>query len=484
MEWTSFVGLRAIKLCWIGIIVILSIHLNAQEVIYSFPRPSFIREQFFISTKTDTLLVVLNDNRMGEVQELDIVSVVSKRKIHWVLPSGSDWIDIKTDSNGLSIFYSSFDEQNEMILIEVVKIEDMKWAPSEVVLSYPFSLPNSIPKFSLRCNEDFLVFLARFSSSKSKDILAFQCERKDDQWVLSHSAKWQIARHWNDWELERWEIDQQGNILLIPGENRRCEIGQSPVSPGKWELYYYLFDQRHLKEWDLLIGDKQLHEAYWAPLNDTMLVLGILCSSLSADPMEGWLQYTINSRKREVVKQQYQPFLYPKNAEGKWQGVAVQPSAHGGFVLIGEHYYHTEVRTTDFQTGRTYTHWIQHFDEIFFQSLNPDFSIEDSIVIVNKRQEVLEGEGCSFRNFERQGHWNLQYNDAVENDPFGDIQRTWNGRKGCIRQVSVDKRNKQISTKLVENEMLKKKGIWVPVNGGGGNWDVWWTINEILICRD
>jgi hypothetical protein len=48
----------------------------------------------------------------------------------------------------------------------------------------------------------------------------------------------------------------------------------------------------------------------------------------------------------------------------------------------------------------------------------------------------------------------------------------------------VYKHKEQISTKLVENEMLKKKGIWVPVNGGGGNWDVWWTINEILICRD
>jgi len=219
-------------------------------------------------------------------------------------------------------------------------------------------------------------------------------------------------------------------------------------------------------------------------LNDSTLALGVLCSSMSADPIEGWLQYTINSNKKEVVKQHYQSFLYPKDSERKWQGVKVKTSNRGGYVLMGENYFSQEVRTTDFQTGRTYSNWVQHFNEIYFQALKSDFSVQDSMIMIGKRQEVLEGEGCSFKSFESQGKWNLEYNDAEENEPFGRFDRTWTGRKGGIRQVMLAQGERQVDKRKLANEMLKKKGIWVPVDGSDGKLEVWWTINEILICRD
>ena len=485
MEWTSFVGSQVSKCCFaFGVFFILFIKGNSQDVVVSIPRQNGVDHQSFYTSTEDTFLVVFYHNRFDEITELDIVSIGSKNYLHWVIPSGGNWIDLRVMDKDICLYYSKMDEDNQRLTIQEVRIEDMHLGKTSEVLSYPLSKSHGNPRFSLRSNSHYLVFLSRNMTSKRKDLLAFQCSWVDGRWQLKNGAEWQIAKHWMDWELSRWEIDERGDIVLIPGENRNFDIQENRVLPVKWELYYYQFEAKHLKEWDLLIGDKQIREAYWVHLSDSTLVLGVLCSSLNQEETKGWLQYTINTKRADVVSQMYQPFLYPQGSERKWQGVGLVKGGDGKYALVGEHYYSTEVRTTDFQTGRTYSNWVQHFDEMYFQLLKPDLSLQDSVSQVFKSQEVQDGEGCSFRVFERSGHWFVEYNDADVNDPWQESKRSWTGRKGLVKQVDLTNKRTTSGQNLIKDDAFLKKAVWVPVEIKEGSLSIWWTINEILICRD
>jgi hypothetical protein len=37
---------------------------------------------------------------------------------------------------------------------------------------------------------------------------------------------------------------------------------------------------------------------------------------------------------------------------------------------------------------------------------------------------------------------------------------------------------------LIKDDAFLKKAVWVPVEIKEGSLSIWWTINEILICRD
>jgi hypothetical protein len=126
MEWTSFVGSQVSKYCFaFGVFFILFIKGNSQDVVVSIPRQNGVDHQSFYTSTEDTFLVVFYHNRFDEISELDIVSIGSKNHLHWVIPSGSNWIDLRVMDKDICLYYSKMDEDNQRLTIQEVRIEDM-----------------------------------------------------------------------------------------------------------------------------------------------------------------------------------------------------------------------------------------------------------------------------------------------------------------------------------------------------------------------
>ncbi len=487
MEWISSVGSLASNR-GIGTALFFIFWLNvvsAQEVLFSFPREKGLASQEFIYTPTDTLVVFYYNNRWNDLEQLVVFSFRNHAIINWNLPENAQWTGWVMNDGHLFAYYSLWEERAETISFYEMSWEDSQFSNARVIYEYPYSKVNRTPKFKLQAKGEKMVWLSKSVTHKTKEILAFQFVGMPGAWKQEKSAIWKIDEAWNDWDIQRWTLDFNGDILLLSGENRDYRAVEQRIVPPTSQLYYYQFEKQHLKQWDLLVGEKMLKEAYWQSYNDSLMILGVICVNAGSEENKGWLRYVINTHQKEVVEQQYTLFEYPDGTSQDWIGMDQLVVGRHFLGLCGEHFHAEEVRTTDFQTGRIYSHWTYHFNEIYFQLLDSTLQLVNDVSIIYKDQEGSDLEGVSFEcNVTEQGVA-IRYNDLADNSPLQPAKKTWMGKRSVISQVKWPwehgyTRSREVSTR----EIKKSKGVFIPSQGNRGRYSIWWTINDILICKD
>ena len=487
MEWIFSVGFRVIRRTFCSyFFFLLSLNtISAQDVVFSFPREKGLIEQRFFYTPSDTLVVFYYQNRWEDVNRIGIFSMTHHELTNWDLPENAQWIGWTEQKGKWYAYYSVWEEQSEMVSFYERQWTGKKFAEPRLLFQYPYVSANRTPRFSLRRRDQSMVFMLKELTYKTKEILSFRLKGEPGQWKFEKSAIWKIEHDWDDWELQRWTIDHNGDILLMTGENRIFRTTEQRASPPHSQIYYYQFDQQHLKEWDMLIGDKVVKEAYWHSYADSLMALGMICSIAGSQSNKGWLRYVINTNRKEVIEQQYTLFEYPKGANEDWIGIEELAEDGNYLGLFGEHFHAEEMRTTDFQTGRIYSNWIFHYDEIYFQLMDSTLQLINEVSVIHKAQEGSDWEGVSFESIINQNGIEVRYNDLEENDPLRESKRAWMGRKSVISRIQWGWNEKYSGQrKVLRQETKKKQGVFVPSKGNRGKYSIWWTINDILICKD
>jgi hypothetical protein len=487
MEWISSAG-SLVSRKGIGFLLILIHWLNvvsAQEVLYSFSREKGLTSQEFFYTPEDTLVVFYYNDRWSDLDQLTVFSFNHREIVKWMLPENAQWMGWLQSNGQLFAYYCLWEESAEMISFYEMRWMENHFSGSQIIYQYPYSKVNRTPKFTVQSRGEKMVFLSKSLTHKTKEILAFQFEGKSGDWRYQKSAIWKMDEAWNDWDIQRWTLDGNGDILLLTGENRDYRALEQRIVPPTSQLYYYQFDKQHLRQWDLLVGEKMLKEAYWQPYADSLMILGVICVNAGGDENKGWLRYVINTHQKEVIEQHYTPFEYPEGVSQEWIGMNSLLAGDHYFGLCGEHFHSEELRTTDFQTGRIYSHWVYHFNEIYFQLLDSTLQFVKDVSVVYKEQEGSDLEGVSFEcNVNQQG-LAIRYNDLEDNQPFQPAKKTWMGKRSVISQVMWPWTIEYQGMKEVNKREIKKsKGVFIPSSGNRGKYSIWWTINDILICKD
>jgi hypothetical protein len=482
MEWTLFAGFRANKLCGVFLLSLVGMpFLFGQRVVYSLPKDHSLSDQQFFCSTTDTVLVVLNTNRWGRVESADFVMMRSLTELHWKATNEANWAGVRLQGDILEVYYSIWDEKKEMTSAYQLRWQKGQWSAPVLLFEIPHSAEDRTPRFKVKFFERGIVFLSDRLTYANRDVISVQLREEEETWKVEKMAKWKIGDEWREWGIERWELDNHGNVLLLTGENRKNQYNDQRTGPRRWQLYYYDFSQQHLKQWDLLIGDKQIKEGFWQPIQDSTWVLGITCSDQGSEEIKGWLRYEFDARSKEVTDQSYWTFEYSNGEAMEWIGREIIKGKFGTYLLVGENYYATEMRTTDFQTGRMYSHWTEHFDNVYCQVLDDQFRLKGDLLWIHKQQEGGEASGCSFEARSQSDEWIVRFNDHPENEPSQSADRVWTGRKTILREVRINQDLKLISGQKLA---LPSEATWFPVRNNQSEFEIWWKSNAILICTE
>ncbi len=488
MAWTSLGGLHPTKLFFFFLVWLSCFCSLGQRVIGMQLGEVRAESYFFLEDSSSTYFVSTFGDRSHEIKYVRAMSMKNGKHFAYYWNEDSHYLGTEVVDGSLELFYFEFKEGKDSLLLWNTTLDSVKgWTRPELMFSTAYSYRNRTPRLQCKLKNHMLVVFSEKVLYTSKELMHCVFIRQDEQWRIKDQMNWKVDR-WGDYNrVERWDIDASGNVVVLTGNNRRMEPKEDNTIWTQNVLYYFDIQNTKLKQWDLVLGDRVLREAFFKEGN-----AGIQCFSLysqaGTDKIAGIVQYDIDTAKREVIHQHLIPLVYPNQGSKEWilKGYL---STEDGFWLYGEDYYFREVvRNNDRWTTMSpgIVQYLEYYMDMYLLHFNTNGTCEE-VLVVPKAQEVnMDEQGPSFVCFRNGKGIGVQYNDHEYNTPLNTEQRNWGGSKTVLRSLERAKGAWKVSTLDRESwkKELKMNLRWWPITNGDGRYQVWVGGNSLVICEE
>lgn len=277
----------------------------------------------------------------------------------------------------------------------------------------------------------------------------------------------------NLFEVERYEVDNQGNVHLVGVLYNDKKTEKRMGKPNfKYQILSYYDNGNELKEYPVSLDGKFITDMKIAFNDKQELLCGGFYSSPGSFNIEGSYFLKINSQTKEIISKDTksfgadfitQYFSEKEEKEAKKEAKkGMEPDLYkyelknmifsndGNIWLIGEQFYIQSVlnQSSDGQGNiNTYTTFIYHHNDIIITNISPDGKIAWSNKIA-KRQVDRTDDGIfsSYFLFSRKDNLLFVFNDNASNLKYngeGKPANFENDSESIVTLVTVDKQGNQ-----------------------------------------
>ena len=487
MAWISLGGLLRTSALSLGLFFLSSCALG-QRVVGIQPGERLADSYFFIEDSSQTFFVSTFGNRAHDVRYIRAMAMSNGKHFPYLWNDDCRYIGVEVVSGRLHLFYAEFKQAADSLLLWNTTMDSLSgWTKPEVIFASAYSYKNRTPSLNCRVNGNTLVIFSQSVLYATKELMHFVFRLSGETWKVHNQMNWKVDRWGDHNEVERWTIDSSGNVIVMTGNNRQMEPKEDQTVWTQNVLYYFDIEQTKLKQWDLVLGDRVVREAFFREGDRGMICYG-LYSQAGNEKIAGWITYELDTAKREVVSQKVSTLNYPSEGNQEWILKGYLPT-QDGFWIYGEDYYFREiVRNNDRWTTMSpgIVQYLEYYMEIYLLRFDTTGQCVE-VLMVPKAQEVNMDElGPSFVCYRKGAGIQVQYNDHVYNTPLQKDQRHWVGSKTAVRQIERVQDAWKVG--MLDREEWKK-GLkmnlrWWPITNGDGRYQVWVGGNSLVICEE
>jgi hypothetical protein len=488
MAWTSYVGFRVSK--WIFLLLLLTTEVQAQTII---ARQSVERQmagQFIDEQSDQSYLFTLYDNRFGDVQSFDMVDLTGGKTWQYTIPQDHYWVGLHHYANGLGLILVQYSIALDSIYFkELLYNHDEGWNHARVLGSLYYSAKNRCPQLQLLEEGDWIAAVSRQATYSSKELMTVRWKKEGSELKSMQSMFWQLQMGEGGRAVSRWQLDGMGNLWVMSGNNREPRPKRDLSDLVKAELVHLDMEHRHVQQWDLVLGQRNLREVFFQEEFNGRHRCVCTFSNSGQERIDGMIVYDLDIVEGDVVAQKVVPF--PISGEAvPWIGEYLISDSTGGFWLFGESYFYREIRTVDRynmqMTTPSSTQLYEYFEEIYAVHVLPNLALEGTVSVIPKKQQGTELVGASYSVAMPNGSPLLRFNDHRSSKPEEGVITEWSGHKSVTRSYAWD--NGQWKTTAQPFAEGKENGggsvLRMPEDRRDGKIGIFLSGNYFLICKE
>ncbi len=488
MAWTSYVGSRASK--WIFLLFLLTTKVQAQTII---ARQSVERQMAgqFIDEKNDqSYLFTLYNNRFGDIQSFDMVDLTGGKTWQYNIPQDHYWVGLHHYSAGLGLILVQYSMALDSIYFkELLYNREEGWNHARVLGAMYYSAKNRCPQLQLLEEGDWIAAVSSQATYSSKELMTVRWKKADSELKEMQTMLWQLQMGEGGRTVSRWQLDRSGNIWVMSGNNRETRPKHDLSDLVKAELVHLDLDRKHVQQWDLVLGQRNLREVFFQEAFNGRHRCVCTFSNSGQERIDGMIVYDLDIASGDVVGQKVVSFPVAGDPV-PWIGQHLLSDSTGGFWLFGESYFYREIRTVDRynvqMTGPTSTQLYEYFEEIYAVHVLPDMTLDGNVMAIPKKQQGTELVGASYSVSMPNGNPMLRFNDHRSSKPQEGVITEWSGHKTVTRAYVWDKGQwkTMVQPYLESKEGTGSSMMRMPEDRRDGKIGIFLSGNYFLICKE
>lgn len=278
MAWTSFAGSRLGSI--ILFLLFVATEVQAQKIVARQTVERMIASQFMDECVNQSYFFTLYKNRLNDISSLDMVDIAQGSTWQYSIPDDHYWVGVHHYEKELGLVLVQYGANLDSLYFkELIYAPGQGWKESRLLGSLSYSSKNRRPKMRLLEKDDWVGVVSTQATYWSKEIVTVRWKEQGGQLTDQVDMNWKLPIGESTANLERWELDGQGNFWLMSGNNRRPQPKMDLSQLVKTELIHLNVAKKHAQQWDLILGQRSLREVFFCKIKE------IFCDVLPPFPI-------------------------------------------------------------------------------------------------------------------------------------------------------------------------------------------------------
>ncbi len=487
MAWTSFAGSRLGSLLFL--LLCIATEVQAQTVVARQSVERMMADQFIDEAENQSYLFTLYKNRLNDISSLDMVDIPAGKTWKYSLPEDHYWVGVHHYPDHLGLILLQYALNLDSVYFkELIYQPGLGWKESRVIGALSYNSKNRRPKLRVLESGDWMGIVSEQATYWSKELITLLWKRVGNQLTGMKSMEWKLPLGETATQLERWHLDSQGHFWLMSGNNRQPQPKMDLSQLVKAELIHLNVFEKHVQQWDLILGPRSLREVFYLPTGKSSVRCVGTFSNSGKEEIDGVIVYDLDAEKETVVAQHVVNMEQP-TVGVPWIAKTAMTDSTGGFWIWGEEYYYKEVRSMDRingqPTGPVTVQYQEYFEDIYGWYIGHELKAIDTTVVLPKKQVGADLEGPSFGVSWQDGPV-VRFNDHNSSQPEKGEIREWSGQRTVVREYRMQGKNWMSTAKDVSGLSERGNGhvIRMPLEVRDGHVGIFLSGNYFLICTE